>query len=235
MSPGFPLGPCPWYTARDGTPQAKDLPALASPQSVSRSASWQGSGAGTHNARPAAGAVVGGGTADMRRPKRIRREFPSQFSRAFGPHGDRFGQNAGENLPALGIPAGRHALYGKGPFLTQGMLRPPGNRTGKTRPTRGLRRTGAFREQIRRTGGGRACASVFREDGAPKDGDDLNVVPEVYLSPWVVLSAGRGRWRPRGWEMRGCGTQGSRYFGHEGQDPGSRRLGKHASVRARAS
>ena len=60
-------------------------------------------------------------------------------------------------------------------------------------------------------GGCRACASVFREDGVPKDGDDLILGTQVNLTARVVQSAGSRRWRLRGWAMRGCGTQGSRY------------------------
>ena len=144
---------------------------MASPQSVSRSASWQGSGAGITMPGRARGRGRGrDGIADLRRPKRIRRRFSRQFSRAFCPNRDRFWQNARENWPALGIPAGRNALYGKGPFLAQGMLRPPGNRKGKTRPTRGLRCTGAFREQSGRTGGGRPAPPSFGRTGRPRMG-----------------------------------------------------------------
>ncbi|KAF2369253.1 hypothetical protein BSL88_16740, partial [Acinetobacter baylyi] len=70
-----------------------------------------------------------------------------QFSRAFCPNRDRFGQNARENWPALGSPADRPALRGPGPFLAQGMVRPPGKRAKTSRPTRRPRRWGAFPEQ----------------------------------------------------------------------------------------
>ena len=44
----------------------------------------------------------------------------------------------------------------------------------------------------------------------------------------------QARWCLRGWEMRGGKTQGSRYEGDEEKEPGSRRLGKRAIVRAKA-
>ena len=56
-------GPDRWYTARVGPQQAEHPQGLSSPLSVSRSASWQVAGAGTHNAQPGPGGVP----ADMRR------------------------------------------------------------------------------------------------------------------------------------------------------------------------
>ena len=42
------------------------------------------------------------------------------------------------------------------------------------------------------------------------------------------------RWRQHCWDMRGCGTPGSRYGSHKEQDPRSKRLGNRVSVLVRA-
>ena len=62
------------------------------------------------------GQAHGGGCTEVRHPKRVRWTFSGQFSRAFCPNWDPFGQNARENWPALGSPADHPALRGPGPF-----------------------------------------------------------------------------------------------------------------------
>ena len=52
IEPRFVMCLDPYYTARDGTPQAEDQKALSSPLFVSWSASWRVAKAGTHNAQP---------------------------------------------------------------------------------------------------------------------------------------------------------------------------------------
>ena len=68
-------------------------------------------------------------------------------------------------------------------------------------------------------GGCQACASVFREDGVPKYGDDLILGTQVFLIMRVVPSTGRRRWQLRGWEMRGFGTPVSRYRATKDRTP----------------
>ena len=143
---------------------------------------WQGSDVTTREALPG----TEGGPVDVLQPKRVRQAFSGQFSRAFCPNRDQFGQKARENWPALGGPVDCPPPSGRGSFLTQGFSRVPGKSAEMTRPTRGP----GTRERSRSSVEGRVAAGrshpAFWAAGLSKDAADLVEGTEVSLAPRPV-------------------------------------------------